>query len=139
SDFHESKFCIERHVPRYVSESRETYERMSSRGGPVTDCHYQPGTNASLSVIRVDINLFQMSDRGFEYFDVCKPNWNSFDQCDPKMAGAVRMLKLVEARRFGQYSIRCISNKEFGGSQLDCGQPGEIAPPSTYDRADANT
>lgn len=39
SDFHESKFCIERHVPRYVSESRETYERMSSRGGPVTDCH----------------------------------------------------------------------------------------------------
>src|SRR5262249_19584757 len=110
SDFHKSKFCIERHVPRYVSESRETYERTSSRGGPVTDCHYQPRTNASLSVIRVDINLCQMSDRGFEYLDVCKPNGNSFDQCDPKVAAAVRMLKFVEARRFGQDSIRCISN-----------------------------
>lgn len=112
---------------------------MSGHGGPVTDRHHQPRTDALLAVVGMNINLLEMSGQRLENLDLCKPHGNSFAQCDPKVAAAACVFEFVEARCFGQDSIRCVSGKELGRSKLDGRQLWKITPSSTCDGVHALT
>jgi hypothetical protein len=75
-DGFEAKPRIERHVPRNVSEGGQRDGRVPVICRPLADAQNQPCSETSSTVLRINIDLIEMSDLALDDFDKRKAHRN---------------------------------------------------------------
>ena len=69
-------------------------------------------------MLRVNINLFEVSDGWLEDLNVRKPYGNIICKSDPKMAMTLCRFQDVVFGRLGENGLRRVTHKESGRSEL---------------------
>jgi hypothetical protein len=69
-------------------------------------------------VLRVNVNLLEMSDRGLEDLDMRKPNGNILRKGNPEVAVSLSSLQYCIHRCLGENGLRCVARKESGSGEF---------------------
>lgn len=93
---------VERHVPRYIAESRERYGPISFARRPIADRMHEFAAEPASSVIRMNIELIEVGRGWLEYLDVRESNRNVVRERDPKLATALDPFQNFLARCLGK-------------------------------------
>ena len=114
----ESQSRVERHVEGHIAECGQSHRSVSVGLGPRTDGHDQFSADAAAPMLRVNVNLFEMSDGGLEDFDVRKPHGHILRKGDPEAAVRMGSVQDVAGRCLGKHGRRGVASKEPGSSEF---------------------
>ena len=116
----ETELCVERHVPRHVTEGRQRDRPVPVNCGPLADSQDQPRSEATAAMFGMNIDLFEMYSVGLNHLDVRKPDRNIAGQGDPETSVTLSLLQNVQARRLVQDGLGRVSLEKPRGCQLNC-------------------